>query len=65
MTSPGTASAKMTIAIGPYKHQHQPFQLNDVDVIMDWNLSNFGIEVANSIRQRNQQIPLMINTKKV
>ena len=30
-----TASAKMTIAIGPYKHRQQPFQINKIDVMMD------------------------------
>ena len=28
------ASARMTIAIGPYKHQQQPFQINKIDVMM-------------------------------
>ena len=30
-----TASAKMTIAIGPYKHRQRPFQINKIDVMMD------------------------------
>ena len=56
LTSSDTASTKMTIAIGPYNQQKQPFQLNDIDVIMDWNLSQFNPELVNSICQRNEPL---------
>ena len=46
----------MTIAIGPYNQQKQPIQLNDIDVIMDWNLSQFNPELVNSICQRNEPL---------
>ena len=48
LTSTDTASAMMTFAIGLYKHRQQPFQLNDIDVVMDWNLSDFDPVLVNS-----------------
>ena len=56
LTSSDTASTKMTIAIGHYNQQKQPFQLNDIDVIMNWNLSQFNPELVNSICQRNEPL---------
>ena len=41
MTSPDTASAKMTIAIGHYKHQQQPFQFNSIRQRNQFIPSNF------------------------
>ena len=45
----------MSIAIGPYKHRQQPFQLNDIAVIMNTNTSDFDLVLFNSICQRNHQ----------
>ena len=55
LTSSDSASAKMTIAIGPYKHREQPFQLDEIDILKDWNRSDFHLELDNTICQRNQQ----------
>ena len=56
LASSDTAAAKMTISVGSYNDTNQPYELDDIDVIKDWNLPDFNPSLVNSICQRNKQL---------
>ena len=46
----------MTISVESYNDKNQPYELNDIDVIKDWNLPDFNPALVNSICQRNKHL---------
>ena len=56
LTSSDTAAAKMTISVESYNDKNQSYELNDIDVIKDWNLPDFNPALVNSICQRNKHL---------
>ena len=56
LTSSNTATAKITVSVRPYRQPEPVYQLENIDVIETWNLSEFDANHANIICQKHPQL---------